>query len=136
MPAERIEWAFPLTIAKEMRCKSHSHSLGSCLSRAAKRPISLMKLSEEGPMTPEVSTAKGWKINLSERESYLDTLEFSAKVAAEPGLIAEDTILPGEKVQVQVASQMRDLPDWKGKSVAIWSQNYVEIHLFHFYSRT
>ena len=59
MPAESTEWAFPLTIAKEMRCKRHSHSLGSCLSRAAIRPISLMKLREEGPMTPDVSTAKG-----------------------------------------------------------------------------
>ena len=27
MPAESIEWAFPLTLAKEMHCKSHSHSL-------------------------------------------------------------------------------------------------------------
>ena len=119
MPAERIEWALPLTTAKEMRCKSHSHYLGSRLSQAAIRPISLINCKERGPITPEVSTAKGEKMNLSERESYLATLETSAEAAAEPGAIADDTRLLEEKVQVQVASQIRDLPDLKGKRVML-----------------
>ena len=58
-------------------------------------------------------------MNLSERESYLATLEISAEAAAEPGAIAEDTRLLEEKVQVQVASQIRDLPDLKGKRVVL-----------------
>ena len=112
MPAERIEWELPLTTASEIRCKNHSHSLGSPLSRATMWPISLAKRRERGPRTPEVSTANGVKMN-----RYLATFEASAEAAAEPGLIAEEIRLPEEKVHVQVASQMSDLPDRKGKRV-------------------
>ena len=112
-----MEWALPLTTAKEIRCKSHSDSLGSRLSCAAFRPISLMKSRERGPMTPEVSTAKGVKIYLSVRELYFVILEVSAEAAAEPGEIVEDTILLEQKVQEQVASQIKDLPDLMVKRV-------------------
>ena len=68
-------------------------------------------------MTPAVSSAKGMKIYLSARERYLVILDVSAEAATEPGEIAEDTILLGQKVQEQVASQIKDLPDLRGKRV-------------------
>ena len=97
-------------IAREIRSKSHSVSLGSFRRRDAKRPISCRKEKVRGPRTPEVSTATGQKRNLGSKEAYFEDLASSAAKAADPGAVAERKRFPLEKVSVQVASQSRALP--------------------------
>ena len=57
------------------------------------------------------------KNELIRKRLVLFCLYNSAEAESDPGFTTEDTRVPVEKVSVHAATQIRDLPDFKGKRV-------------------
>ena len=84
VPASLNAMELPLTIANDSLWKNHPFSRGSFFSLETRLPNSEMNESVDGPKTPEVSKASGWKMYALDKPEYLAALRFSASAAAEP----------------------------------------------------
>ena len=109
--------ALPRATAKLSLCRSQARSLLSSDSAAIRRPSSARNVLVVQPMTPVVSTAAGWNMNLSVKLVYFCSLFVSARLAAYPGCRAVWRMLLAAKVSLQVASHTNDLPCLYGKTV-------------------
>ena len=81
------------------------------------RPISLKKIKEAGLNDAISLDSKRIQNKPILERVIISHLRIICRGYRGKGLIAEDTILPGEKEQVQVASQINDLPERKRKRV-------------------
>ena len=113
----RIDAAFPRATAMETRWANQAVSLLSPVRAVSRRPRSFTSPAAAGPKAPEVSTAKGTKIYLSQRAAYFARFRSSAVLAALPGFRADWSTAVAENVSEQVASQTRLMPLLKGNSV-------------------
>ena len=112
------EAAFPRATATETRWYSHAVSRLSPVRAVSLRPSSFTSSAAAGPTTPAVSTAKGTKMYLSQREAYRARLRSSAPRAALPGSKADWITAVAEKVSEQVASHTKLFPLLYGNSVS------------------
>ena len=62
---------------------------------------------------------------------YWVTLEFLAKITAEPGLIAEDTQFIGEKVKLPEASFLSECLDYC-KVILLYTFNFLGYSVYYF----
>ena len=74
--------ALPFTTVDEIRSVSHVRSLMSPLADAMRLPRLRMKTSVDSLTTPDISTAIGWRSNLSVREAHILRFKDSASLAA------------------------------------------------------
>ena len=91
--------------------------LSSPVTWARRRPRSLTKIIDCGPMTPDVLMATGVNVCEESRWAYLVFFLSSANAATAPASLVALATYEGAKVSGQVASQTNNLPLFHGTTV-------------------
>ena len=113
----KIEKAFPLWTAREMRWRRNIADRASKFTAVILRPSSRTSSNPFSPQAPDVSIAIGTKSIPAGKSEYLVIFFSSAIFAAEPAEILEAWMCEIAKVSGQVASHARHRPFFQGTVV-------------------
>ena len=113
----KIEKAFPLWTAREMRWRRNIADRASKFAAVILRPSSRTSSNPFSPHAPDVSIAIGTKSIPAGKSEYLVIFFSSAIFAAEPAEILEAWMCEIAKVSGQVASHARHRPFFQGTVV-------------------